>query len=148
MRSLYDNVKVYSAVRPQTVYGTGTPTAASVDVIDTMGYTTGMFNVAVGTPTGTTAAITLTLDAQVYECATSNGTFTAVSGAAITQITGTHKSAQIRVEGLGTSRQRYLKLVMTPSVSPSASTIVLPIQATCLLGRGYQGPVDNSVAGA
>lgn len=147
MRSLYDNVKVYNAVRPQTTSGTGTPTAASVDVIDTMGYSTGMFNVSVGTPTGTTTAVTFTLDAAVYECATSNGTFAAVSGAAITQITSTHKSAQIRVEGLGTSRLRYLKLVMTPSVTPTADA-KLPISATCLLSRGYQGPVDNSATGA
>jgi len=150
MRSLNDAVKVLNAVRPQTTTGTGTPTDASVEAIDTLGYNTALFNVAVGTATGTTTAVTLTLDAKVQECATSDGIYTDVTGATMTRITavvGAGKVAQIPVEGLGTSRLRYLKLVITPAVAP-ATDARLPVSGTVLLGRAYQDPVGNSSVAA
>lgn len=144
MRSVYDAVKVATAVGPTTITGTGTPAAAAVVVIDTFGYNSAMFNVTTGSPTGTPIAYVVAI--QVQECATSNGTFTDVSGATGT-ITGTTTSttllAQVRVEGLGTSRQRYLKITPLITMTPNSGS-VMPIAASAVLGRAFKNPVGNS----
>ncbi len=146
MRSVYDNILAKTAVRPTTITGTGTPTAAAVIVIDTYGYNTGMFDVATGSPTGT--AISYVVALQVQECATAAGVFTDATGLTAT-ITGTTTSltlnAQIRVDGLGTTRLRYLKITPLVTMTPNSGTVI-PITATCLLGRGYKGAAANSAA--
>ncbi len=145
MRSVYDNVKIVTAVRPSVVTSTGTPVAAAISACDTQGYNTGMLHVAVGSATGT--AITYVVSIQVQECATSNGTFTDISGATGT-VTGTTTAAglacDIRIEGLGTSRQRYLKV--TPLVTPSAAGHDIPVSAEFILARGFKVPVGNSAS--
>lgn len=132
-----------NAVRPTTITGTGTPIAAAVAEIDTFGYNSAMIDVATGSPTGT--AITYVVTLQVTECATSGGTFTNVSGATGT-VTGTTTSAtlraQIRVEGLGTSRLRYLKITPTVTMTPDSGSVI-PIQATALLVNAFKKPVGN-----
>lgn len=123
---------------------TGTPIAAAVSEIDTQGYSSAMIDVATGSPTGTVTTYTLT--AYVEESDTSGGTFTDVSGATGT-VTGvaTTSSArlQIRVEGLGTSRKRYLRVRLHLSALGSAGALV-PMHAVALLGRGYQQPPSNA----
>jgi len=151
MRSLYDSVKVLPATGPMAYTGTGTATAAVQNAIDTKGFTTAMFVVAIGTATGTTVAVTFTLDAKIMESADGSTGWTDVSGAAITQVTTvtgspSAKTAEIQVEGLGTDRERYLKCVVTTSVTPALDAR-LPVAVIALLGRGYQEPVDNSATG-
>jgi len=146
MRSVYDAIKVSPALRPINVTGTGTPGALAL-AIDTFGFNTALFNVSVGTSFGTAVAVTFTLDAAVYESAASGGTYTAVTDADIVQITSFNKMAQIRVEGLGTSRMRYLKLYVVPAVTPALDAKVY-VTAEALLGRAFQEPVDNSDTGA
>ncbi len=147
MRSVYDGVKVAKAVLPFNLTGTGTPTALRVQAVDTFGYNSLIFNVAVGTMTGTTTVTTFTLDAQVVECATSGGTYTNVSGATITQMTTFDQMAQIRVEGLGTPRARYMKIMLLGVVTPATQAQV-PVSAVAILGRAFKVPVDNSSTGA
>ena len=134
------------AVAPIPLTGTGTPVASNVAAIDTFGYNSALINIMVGTVTGTTAAVTYTIDAKVQESATSGGTYTDISGATITQIVGSHAStpviAQIRVE-LGTPRQRFLKVVITPSITPTLNAQVV-VAATAVLGRAFKAPTGNS----
>lgn len=149
MRSVYDAINVERAIDPISITGIGTPTASAVQVIDTFGFNSAVFEIAVGTATGTATAITV--DAKVQESATSTGTFADVSGATMTQYTitsgtATGVHAQIRVEGLGTSRLRYLKLVVTLGGTPTDK--VVPIAAVCLLGRAFKEPVSNSSTAA
>lgn len=101
--------------------------------IDTLGMTSAMVEAQVGAATGTPDSYAVAV--AVKECATSGGSYAAVSGATASLTTdGDH--AQIRVEGLGTSRLRYLKVSMTPSfvngTSPKAligsSVILAPLQ--------------------
>lgn len=147
MRSLYDNVAFKKAIAAADVSGaSGTPISVGVFVVDTQGYNTGVFEVIAGTPTGTT--VTYTIAIQVQESTASAGTYTDVSGATGT-ITGfgtaLAEHCQIRVEGLGTDRDRYLKLSIVATTSPTDKTI--PVFAIAALGRGYQGPETNSATG-
>lgn len=152
MRSVYDSICVERAVDPIAITGVGTPIASAVQTIDTFGYNSALFELAVGTCTGTATAITV--DARVQECATSSGTFidfatgTAVATQyTITGGTATAKHLQIRVEGLGAGRLRYMRLLVTLGGTPTDK--VVPLAAVCLLGRAYQAPVANSsTAGA
>lgn len=125
------------ALRPISL-ATGTATALQVVTIDTFGYNSGMFNVAVGTTTGTAAAFTVVF--QVQECATSGGTYTSVTTGSAT-LSAINTSAQIRVEGLGTDRQRYLKLLVTAAMVGDKEARV---SAEAILGRAFKGPVSNS----
>lgn len=141
MRSVYDGVKALVAVRPVAASA-----AATAIVIDTKGYNSAMFTVSNGAATGTPSSYTV--DAKVQESANANGSSPAdITGATITQITADNLSAQIRVEGLGTSRLRYLLLIITPAMSGGSSPKAL-ISGTCLLGRAYKNPVGNSATGA
>lgn len=149
MRSVYDAVKALPATGPVANTGTNTPTAAVMNAIDTKGYNSAMFVVSIGTATGTTSAVTFTLNAKIQESADGATGWTDVEGAAITTVTTVSgspsaKTAEIRVEGLGTSRERYLQCVISTSVTPSVDARI-PCGAIALLGRAYQEPVDNSL---
>lgn len=147
MRSVFDGILAAKAVAPVAVNGTGgTPVAQAVFVVDTFGYNSGMFEINVGTPTGTT--VTYTIAAQVTECATSGGTYTNIASAVGT-ITGfgtaLAEDCQIRVEGLGTSRLRYLKLVLVCTTAPTDKVVL--VSANALLGRAFKNPQANSATG-
>ena len=129
MRSVYDAIKALFTIRPVTA--TATQTGSDVD---TKGYNSAAVVLEVGTVSGTTP----TLDVKVQECATSGGTYTDISGATFTQVTATDNSQILRIEGLGTSRQRYLKVVGTiAGTSPSFAFGV-----EILLGRAFREPVN------
>lgn len=143
MRSVFDSVSVVRAITNDVVASSGTPTATHVHEIDTFGYNTGMICVITGTPTGTT--VTYTVAVTVGESAASGGPYTAISGATGTATGfGTAKGTvlNIRLEGLGTSRLRYLQVVATATQVPTDKTI--PVSAVALLARGFKSPVSNS----
>lgn len=135
MRSLRDSVLSSRALDPVSASAVQTG-----NVIDTFGYNTAMFTVQNGAATGTPSSYTV--DAKVQECDTSGGSYVDVSGATITQITADSKSATIAVEGLGTSRKRYLKIVVTPALSGGSTPKAL-IAASVQLGRAFSNPVAN-----
>ncbi len=145
MRSVFDGIKPVVAINPFSITATGTPLAARVFAVDTFGYNSCMFEVMTGTPGGTAASVTVAL--QVTESATSTGTYTNVSGATgtIAAYTGTAsaKHLQIRVEDLGTTRLRYLKLVLTVTATPSDGQTT-PVAAVALLGNAFRKPVVNA----
>ena len=145
MRSVYDNIKLAKAVAPQSVATTATPTTSAVFAVDTFGFNSGMFEVFAGTPTGTT--VTYSISVQITECATSGGTYTDVSGATGT-ITGfgtaLAEHCQIRVEGLGSDRKRYLKAVIVPTLSVADK--VITVSAVALLGRSFKEPPSNAAS--
>lgn len=140
MRSVYDAVKVLAAVRPVAA-----DAAATAIAIDTLGYNSAVFVVSNGAATGTPTSYTV--DGKVQECDTSGGSYTDVTGATITQITADNKVATIRVEGLGTGRKRFLKLIITPAMTGGTTPKAL-VSGTALLGRAYTQPVGNSSTGA
>lgn len=145
MRSVFDGIAPVKAIDPCTIAGTGTPNASRVQAVDTFGYNSCMFEVATGTPGGTAASVVVTL--QVTECATSTGTYANVSGATGTIAsysgTGSAKHVQIRVESLGTTRLRYLKLVLTVTNTPNDGQTT-PVAAIALLGNAFRKPISNA----
>lgn len=135
MRSLRDSVLSTRALDPVSA-----STAQTGIAIDTLGFNTAMVTVQNGAATGTPSSYTV--DAKVQESDTSGGSYTDVTGATITQITADSKSATIAVEGLGTSRKRFLKVVVTPALTGGSTPKAL-IAATVQLGRAFVNPVAN-----
>jgi hypothetical protein len=141
MRSVFEEIKSQVAVRPQAASAAVTSAA-----IDTAGFRSLMVTVENGAATGTPSSYTV--DAKVQECATSGGSYTDISGAAITQISADNKSAQIRVDGLGTNaRKRYIKVVVTPALTGGSTPKAL-VAANVLFGVPQVAPVSNSATGA
>lgn len=136
MRSVNDGILVKTAVAPVAASA-----AQTSDAIDTKGYNSVQFVVVNGAATGSPSSYTV--DAKVQECATSGGSYTDVTGATITQMTADNKIQTIAVEGLGTSRKRYLKLVITPAMTGGTSPKAL-IGGVANLGRAFSAPVGNS----
>lgn len=140
MRSVYDAIKVTKGIDPIAQANTEKLSAA----IDTLGYNSALIEVNAGAATGTPDSYSIAC--KVTECATSGGSYADVTGATAT-LAADGKHAQIRVEGLGTSRLRYLKVSMTPTFVNGTSPKAL-IGATALLGRAFKEPVDNSSTAA
>lgn len=136
MRSVYDAIKSLLALSPIAA-----DAAQNGVAIDTQGYNSAAFVVTNGAATGSPTSYTV--DAKVQESATSGGTYADVTGATITQITADAKEAVIRVEGLGTSRKRFLRIVVTPAMTGGTTPKAL-IGAVANLGRAFQEPVGNT----
>ncbi len=137
MRSVYDSILSKSALDPIAASA-----ATNGIVIDTFGYNSATFAVQNGAVTGTPDSYTL--NAKLQEGALANGSDMAdVSGVTITQITADSKIAVIRVDGLGTTRKRYLRVVVTPALTGGTSPKAL-ISAVANLGRAYKKPVGNA----
>lgn len=143
MHSVFDTVKALAAVRPVALAAG----SATVIWIDTLGYHSAMFVVENGAATGTPDSYTVA--GKVQESDAANGSSPAdISGAAITTITADGKSAQIRVDGLGTGgRKRYLGLVVTSAFVNGTSPKAL-VSGLCILGRAARKPVGNSATSA
>ena len=140
MRSVYDAIKVVKGIAPIPQTNSEVLSAA----IDTMGYNSALVEVETGAATG--APDSYSVACKVTECATSGGQYADVDGATAT-LAADGKHAQIRVEGLGTSRKRYLKISLTPAFVGGTTPKAL-VGATALLGRAFKEPVDNSSAAA
>lgn len=140
MRSVYDGVKIAKGVAPIAQGASEVLSGA----IDTFGFNSALIEAITGAATGTPTSYSVAV--KVTECATSGGSYTDVSGATAT-LAADAKHAQIRVEGLGTSRQRYLKISITPAFVGGTSPAAL-VGAVAVLGRGYTQPAGNSSTAA
>jgi len=128
MRSVYDAIKAAVTIRPQTISSN-----TNGGSVDTQGYNSAAAILEVGAVSGTSP----TLNVKIQESDDAS-TWSDVSGATFAQVTAANNSQILRIEGLGTSRKRYLRAVATPGgTSPS-------FDAACviLLGRAYQEPVN------
>lgn len=128
MRSVYDAIKAVFTLRPQVA--TSTVNGSSVD---TLGYNSAAFVLEVGAVSGTSP----TLDVKIQESADASS-WTDVPGATFTQVTAANNSQILRVDGLGTSRKRYLRAVAT--IAGTSPSFTLAVEA--LLGRAYSEPVN------
>lgn len=129
MRSVYDAIKAVFTFRPQAATAT-----ANGSSVDTKGYNSAAFSLEVGAVSGTSP----TLDVKIQESADGSTNWADVSGAAFTQVTAANNSQILRVEGLGTSRKRYLRAVATiAGTSPSFT-----FACEALLGHAFKEPVN------
>ncbi len=137
MRSVFDAVKSIVALAPVAA-----STVQDGVVIDTFGFNTATFVVSNGAVTGSPSSYTV--DAKLQEGSQPNlSDAVDVAGATITEITGDNATKVIRVEGLGTSRKRYLRVVVTPALTGGTTPMAL-ISAIANLGRAYSEPVGNT----
>lgn len=128
MRSVYDVIKALFTLRPQAATA-----SANGSGVDTLGYNSAMLVLEVGTVSGTTP----TLDVKLQE-SVDNSTFTDVTGYTFTQVTASNNSQVMRIDGLGTSRKRYLRAVATIG----GTTPSFALAAEILLGRAFKKPVN------
>lgn len=129
MRSVYDNVKtevsLVPAIRTASANGTG---------VETMGYTSAKAVIVAGDIDLTTTDETYAFKVQD---SADNSTFADVSGLTTT-VTADNQVKNIRVDGLGTSIRRYVRIVATlGGTTPSC-----PVSAVFELGRALDNPVQ------
>jgi hypothetical protein len=129
MRSVYDAIKAVFSIRPQSATSNVNGSA-----VDTSGYNSAAVVLEVGAVSGTNP----TLNVKIQESADGSTGWTDVAGAVFTQVTAANNSQIIRVEGLGTSRQRYLRAVATLGGTSPNFTFAVEF----LLGRAYKEPVN------
>ena len=136
MRSVYDGVKAVLGIAPIAQANSEVLSGA----VDTLGYNSALIEVQTGAATGTPDSYAVAC--KVQESDASGSGFADITGATAS-LTADGKHAQIRIEGLGTGRKRYLKISMTPSFVNGTSPKAL-VSATAVLGRPYKEPVGNS----
>jgi hypothetical protein len=129
MRSVYDAIKAVFSIRPQSATSNVNGSA-----VDTSGYNSAAVVLEVGAVSGTNP----TLSVKIQESADGSTGWTDVDGAVFTQVTSANNSQILRVEGLGTSRQRYLRAVATLGGTSPNFTFAVEF----LLGRAYKEPVN------
>ena len=132
MKSLFDNIKVLASLVPAVRTADVTTGATAVD---TQGYNDGMAVVSVGDLDLASTDETYVL--EVYECATSGGTYTA-TGIQLTP-TADNDVKVARVANLNTTRMRYLKLYL----DVGGTTPSIPVAGLFLLGNPVSAPVNS-----
>jgi hypothetical protein len=88
---------------------------------------------AAGSPTAQS------LNVKLQECATSGGTYTDVSGAAITAIAADDTAAYKDFDLTGV--ERYVKLVAVVAFT-AGTTPSIPVNASLILGGAYHEPIS------
>lgn len=129
MRSVYDAIKAVFSLRPQAA-----TTTVNGSSVDTLGYNSAAVILEVGAVSGTSP----TLDVKIQESDNGSTGWADVSGATFTQVTASNNSQILRVEGLGTSRKRYLRSVATIAGTSPSFTLAVEV----LLGRAYSEPAN------
>lgn len=137
MRKLFDNVKVMPSLNAEAM----TAATTGAQVVDTQGYSDGMLLAVAGDITCTTGD---TYRVKVFECDTSDGTFTdsgiyvdfaGASGSAA----GENTAKVARIAELNVTRKRFLRV----DLAMTATTTAWEGAGIVLLGEGVSGPVNS-----
>jgi hypothetical protein len=131
MKSVYEAVKSVVSLVPAVRTADANGTA-----VDTKGYNSAKAVICAGDIDLSDADETYAL--KVQECETSGGTFTDVSGAT-GAVTADNDVVEIPVERLGTTRKRYLRVVL----DVGGTTPSIPCSAVFELGNAYQKSVQS-----
>ena len=141
-KTVFDNILSKVSVRPQNI---GAATVNGI-AVDTKGFANLMAVAEVGAAEGSPSA--QTFNAKLQEADTSGGSYTDITGAAITEITADDKSAQIQLLGLGTGTlKRFVRIVVVTTLT-GGSTPKIEVAGIILLGQAHNKAVGNSIAGA
>lgn len=130
MHSLSQEIKVVKSVAP-AVY----TSAATGDVVDTLGFNTLVALISVGAIDLTSGDETYTV--KIQEGAAANLSDAAdISGASVT-VTANDQHKKIALNDLGSSaRKRYIRVVVTPAGTTPSIACACPV----VLGRAFNGP--------
>lgn len=129
MKSVYDAIKFVASLVAATRTADGDGTG-----VDTKG-----FNSAVAVIQAGDIDLASTDETYTFKVGESddNSTFTLVEGLTTT-VTADSQTKLIRIEGLGTSRKRYLRV----SLDVDGTTPSIPCSAIIALGNAFQEPVN------
>ena len=147
MRSIYDAVSIQESVVPVLATGTTVATAINGTTVDTKGYNTALIRSAIGQLNAGIATLAVTLQESADNSTWSNAldnTGTVIGFTLVATTTSGTVSNQARIEGLGLNRKRYLRGVITYTLS--ATTVTATTYGTIALGRAYAEPVDTATS--
>lgn len=145
MRSVYDNISVINSI-PQTNDSGGS--AVNGAAVDTKGYNSAMAHFRNEAASGSPSASSIVWKLQ--ESNSSGSGFGDALDNTGTVIGGTLDGTQIndvfaRIEGLGTNRKRYLRVVETITFTGGTSPKNLVV-GEIVLGRAFTKPVTSTVS--
>ncbi len=145
MHSIYDNVAVEKSLAPQSDTGGG---AVKGGVVDTIGFNTGMLAFESGAISGTPDATSIEVKLQEGDASDGSdmadaldNTGTVIGGT----VTAENTELLARIEGLGTNRKRYLRVLETTTFTGGMTPAVL-VHANILLGRADSLPANTDVS--
>lgn len=134
MKSLYYSNTVGKSLKPQSVSGSS---AVNGSAVNKLGYDDAMAVVRTGSASGSPTSFSFAF--KVQECATSNGTYTDVSGATATMTTEDAVS-RIPIPDMH-NRLQYLRVVVTPTFVGGTSPAV-PAYGDIVLGSAKSEAVS------
>lgn len=130
---------------PQSVSGSSAVNGTSVD---TKGFNTAMLSAYAGQTSSNPSVATMTYklqessDNSTWTDALDN-TGTVIGGVANVQAAAATVLA--RIEGLGTNRKRYLRIVVTPAFTGGTSPASI-LDSQIVLGRAFYRPVNTAAS--
>ena len=143
MHSIYDNVAVKKSIAPESDAG---GSAVNGGVVDTIGFNTGMLSFESGAISGSPSATSIAVKLQEGDASDGSdmedaldNTGTVIGGT----VTAENTELLARIEGLGTNRKRYLRVVETTTFTGGTSPAVL-VHANILLGRPSELPANTN----
>ena len=145
MHSLYDNVAVSKSLAPQSDTG-----GSAVDgaVVDTLGYNSAMLSFESGAISGSPSATSIAVKLQEGNASDGSdmadahdNTGTVIGGT----VTAAGTELLARIEGLGTNRKRYLRVVETTTFTGGSSPSV-HVHANILLGNADSLPANTGTS--
>jgi hypothetical protein len=143
----YDDVRVTTSVKPQSLSGSTAATGASVD---TLGYDNAKIHAFAAAASGSPSAGTVTVKLQESADGSTNwGDALDNTGVVIGFTLDAHAAdapGAARIEGLGLNRKRYLRVVATPAFTGGTSPAILANAEIVFGGGAQQLPVTSAVS--
>jgi hypothetical protein len=142
----YDNIKVVTSVKPQSLTGSTPATGASVD---TLGYDNAKIHAYAVTTTSNPSVATVTVKLQE---SADNSTWTDANdntGTVIGFTLDAHAAdapGAARIEGLNLNRKRYLRVVATPAFTGGTSPAIVANAELVFGGDAQQLPITTATS--
>jgi hypothetical protein len=142
----YDDIKVVTSVKPQSLTGS---TAATGAVVDTLGFENAKIHAYAVTTTSNPSVATVTVKLQESADGSTNwgdaldNTGTVIGFTLNAQAADAFNAA--RIEGLNLNRKRYLRVVATPAFTGGTSPAIVA-NAEIIFGEAQQLPVGTAVS--
>jgi hypothetical protein len=142
----YDDVKVVTSVKPQSLTGSTAATGASVD---TLGFDNAKIHAYAVTTTSNPSVATATVKLQESADGSTNwGDALDNTGTVIgftLNVQAADAAGAARIEGLNLNRKRYLRVVATPAFT-GGTTPAIVANAEFVFGDAQQLPITTAVS--
>jgi hypothetical protein len=143
----YDNIKVVTTVKPQSLTGSTPATGASVD---TLGYDNAKIHAYAVTTTSNPSVATVTVKLQESADGSTNWADALDNTGTVIGFTLDAHAADApgaaRVEGLNLNRKRYLRVVATPAFTGGTSPAIVANAELVFGGDAQQLPITSTTS--